>query len=306
MKKLTTILVCVALFSTVAWAATDLDDLSDSLLAQLEEATYGIIREGALVDRLWDLEVDLKGQGQKGATLTRLFQLRDLVFGPGAESLTYKLSILEWHVLKKQSTAPIIRRLTALEAAFLGQTRIGEGSIVERVNMLMLASFDRQTPQTMQVILKRWTPVKVELLTTLDSGKLTKGAPFRYRVVEDVISSGKLLIPAGAIGEGQLVKVSVAGYFGKPGFFEADFGTLSAIDGSRIPVVPRKTLWQKDEDPLRLAAGLSMGGLLISGQLWGGALGLLVRGNQLVIPQGTELELEVAQPCEVTALVLQK
>ena len=174
MKKLTTILVCVALFSTVAWAATDLDDLSDSLLAQLEEATYGIIREGALVDRLWDLEVDLKGQGQKGATLTRLFQLRDLVFGPGAESLTYKLSILEWHVLKKQSTAPIIRRLTALEAAFLGQTRIGEGSIVERVNMLMLASFDRQTPQTMQVILKRWTPVKVELLTTLDSGKLTK------------------------------------------------------------------------------------------------------------------------------------
>jgi hypothetical protein len=306
MKKLTMILLGIALFSMTAWSAADVDELSGSLLAQLEEASYGIARSGALVDRLWDLELDIEGQGQKGATLTRLFQLRDLILGPGSQSFAYKLSVLEWHVLKKQSSGPIIRRLAALEAAFLGQTRIGEGSVRERVTKLMLASFDQAEPQTKQVILRQWTPVSIELLTTLDSGKLSGMQPVLYRVVQDVIYDGQLLVPAGALGQGKVVKVGSAGYFGKPGYFEVDFGTITAIDGSEVVVHPRKALWQKDDDPLRLAAGLSMGGLLISGKFWGAALGLLVRGNQLVVPQGTLIELEVAQPCEVTALVLDK
>lgn len=304
MKRVTKVLIAFLLCAVALVQANDLDELSGSLIAELEEAVYGLTRDGALVDRLWDLEIDVLGAGQRGATLTRLFSLRDLVSGPGG--LTYQLSVLEWHVLKKQSTAPIIRRLGALEAAFLGQSRVGEGSITQRLEVLMLASFDQEVPRTREVILKSWTPVKVELLTTLDSGKLAVGEPFRYRVLEDVASGGVLMIPAGAIGEGKVTKVTGAGYFGKPGYIEVDFGTTAAIDGTKVEVVPRRSHWQRDEAPLKLAAGLSMGGLLISGKFWGAGLGLLVRGNQLVIKQGTVLELEVKYPSEVTGLVLEK
>lgn len=307
MKKLTIIFFCLTLFFVGnAWAAADVDELSGSLLAQLEEATYGLARSGALVDRLAELEEDIAGSVQKGATLSRLFNLRDLIVGPGPQSLTYKLNVLEWHVLKQQNQTPISRRLAALEAAFLGQTRIGEGSISARVNKLMHASFGQEAAQTSQTILRQWTPVNVELLSTLDSGKVSRGQQVRYRVKNDVVFEGKLVVPAGAWGEGKVVKVSSAGYFGKAGYLEVDFGTLQAIDGTQIPVAPRKNLWQKDEDPLRLAAGLSMGGLLITGQAYGAVLGLMVRGNQLVVPQGTVVELEVAQPKEVIGLIVDK
>ncbi|HQD38993.1 MAG: hypothetical protein GX766_05170 [Firmicutes bacterium] len=297
-------LLLIILFSFGLASAATIADLSGSLLEQLEEEVYGLKRSGALVERLADLEVDLTGAEKQGATLTRLFELRDLVFGPGAEALTFQLNALEWHVLKEQSSLPMSRRLTAIEAAFLGQTQIGEGSLKQRVEKLLRAAFGTEKLSTNKAVLRQWTPVDVELLTTIDSGKVSPGQLVRYRVIRDVVYAGQLLIPAGTYGQGRIVSVSMAGYFGKSGSVEIDFGTIKALDGTAVPVVPRTKLQEKDEQPLRLAVGLSMGGLLLTGKLYGALFGIPVRGNQLLIPQGTELALEVSEPVEVIGLVL--
>ena len=284
--------------------ATSLDELSGSLLAELEQSTYGITRSGAMVDRLAGLEVDLVGGQQKGATLTRLYDLRALIFGPGPQALTYKLSVLEWHVLEQQSVLPLTRRLSALEAAFLGESQLGTGSIQERINNLLSAAFGKAELSTAQSLLRQWTPIDVELLTTIDSGSVSPGQLADYKVKRDVISEGRLLIPAGTAGQGKIVKVSRAGYYGKAGNVEINFGTIQALDGTKVSLAPRKTLWNKDEQYLRLAIGLSMGGMLITGKVSGAALGFLVRGNQIFIPQGTELALEVTEPVELVGLII--
>jgi hypothetical protein len=61
------------------------------------------------------------------------------------------------------------------------------------------------------------TPIVVELTRDLSSNTVKRGDAFPLRVSEAVMVDGKVVIPAGATGGGEVVDAGAAGFGGKPG-----------------------------------------------------------------------------------------
>ena len=81
------------------------------------------------------------------------------------------------------------------------------------------------------------TPVLVRLDETLSTEFAEVGDSFSVTVIEDVVSDGTVVIPAGARGKGEVTFVSRKGGFGKGGFLSISLRTLDlggrthALDG---------------------------------------------------------------------------
>lgn len=169
-------------------------------------------------------------------------------------------------------------------------------------------------------------PLKVRLETTISTFSSRVGDPFQGKITDPVVVDGKTLIPAGAVVEGRVTKLSEPRRIkGKPtiGIFPEH---ILMPDGQRYMLnavlvdtdikgtdVNEEGMFKGSghdrRDQIEVAAGagagMLIGGLIGSGPglLIGGAIGAgattthwLVQRHSAVLPSGTQLMLELSRP----------
>jgi hypothetical protein len=170
------------------------------------------------------------------------------------------------------------------------------------------------------------TPLKVKLQTTISTFSSKVGDPFQGKIADPVVIDGKTVIPAGAMVEGRVTKLSEPRRIkGKPtiGIFPEH---IVLADGQRFLLnavlvdtdIPGTDVNEEGQfkgsghdrrDQIEVAggtgAGMLIGGLIGGGPglLIGGAVGAgattthwLVQRRSAVLPSGTDLMLELSRP----------
>ncbi|NMA62031.1 MAG: hypothetical protein GX956_09120 [Firmicutes bacterium] len=290
MKKALSLVLSMLMILTiiphVAFAsATPLDSL-----VSVEVMLYGQTQEGSLIERIERIETDIYGETKQGAVLMRIDQVQTfLQSSEGSGGLQLRLNLAEWGFSYTfNSEAPLIERLQGLETVLYGAPQ--PGNISTRAETLMMDIWGTTKLDTKKVTLPAQSLVKIALLKTIDSGKSQVGDVVDYKVVEDVVVEGRVVIPAGVVSQAKVTEVSSAGRLGKDGRMVVDFGRVASLDGTpvRLRVDERAT---QENKSLELAAGASMAGIVLLGPV-GLAGGYFIKGKDVKIEANTQFYVE--------------
>lgn len=279
-------LMILTIIPHVAFAsATPLDSL-----VSVEIMLYGQTQEGSLIERIERIETDIYGETKQGAVLMRIDQVQTfLQSSEGSGGLQLRLNLAEWGFSYTfNSEAPLIERLQGLETVLYGAPQ--PGNISTRAETLMMDIWGTTKLDTKKVTLPAQSLVKIALLKTIDSGKSQVGDVVDYKVVEDVVVEGRVVIPAGVVSQAKVTEVSSAGRLGKDGRMVVDFGRVASLDGTpvRLRVDERAT---QENKSLELAAGASMAGIVLLGPV-GLAGGYFIKGKDVKIEANTQFYVE--------------
>ncbi len=122
------------------------------------------------------------------------------------------------------------------------------------------------------VTLPAATIIPLRMLESVGSNTHQRGASFQLAVIEDVLVDGQVVIPAGAIAQGEVIHANKSGIFGKP-------GELSVT--SRFVSV--------DERQVGLKSLLASTGKSRINAAYFPPAALVVKGGAVVVAEGTEL-----------------
>lgn len=78
------------------------------------------------------------------------------------------------------------------------------------------------------------TPITLRMVDTIDSGTANVGDTFEFKVDDDVVVNGYVVIARGAAGKGQVTKVDRAGTHGHPGSLAIQLDYVYAVDGEKV------------------------------------------------------------------------
>lgn len=298
LKKCIAIILAFFLFSAlvpqgVLANVTPLDSLT-----VVENILYGKDQDGALLERIEKVETDIYGSVQDGAVLVRIDRIGKFLQNAGGDGgLQLFLNLAEWGFSATMSTElPFLERLEDLEMVLYGG--IQEGFIAERAEQLMEAIWGTTKLDVKSVNLPAKSLVKIALLETVNSASNQVGDEVLYKVVEDVIVDGRVIIPAGTTATGQVAEVTAAGRLGKDGRILVDFNQVSALDGTLISLKVDETATQRNKS-LELAAGASMAGIVLLGPV-GLVGGYFVKGKDVTIEKNLQFYVETNRAVPVS------
>lgn len=270
-------------------------------LSQAEMLLYGRESSGAIISRIGQMEKDLFGKEQDGTIMDRVAKLNafvgaSLLEGP---SLAFKLAAVEWNLMRAVSSEPVVPKVDRLEKLITGNTKQGI-SIVARVEDLVNLCLPQGRVSMARVRIPSGTAVKIRMIEGFSSANAKKGDKIQYEVSRDVIVGTEVVIPKGTRGAATITSVEPAGRLGRDGKVELDFGSIRAIDGTRIMLGLSESV-KKMNESLQLAVGASVAGFVIFGPI--GALGgFLVEGKEAILPAGTEMFVSVQKEVEALGL----
>ena len=266
-------------------------------LVIVEEMLYGQAQEGSLLERIEKVEMDIYGTVQEGAVLMRIDRvLTFLQDSDGDGGLQLLLNLAEWGFSATLSgEKPMIERLDNLELVLYGTGQ--PGNISKRAERLMLDVWGTTKLDVQQVSLPAQTLVKVALTSTVNSGQAQVGDTVVYKVVEDVMIGGRVVIPVGTTGVATVTEVTAAARLGKDGRVVLDFGRVSSLDGTQIQLKVDETATERNRS-LELAAGASMAGIILLGPV-GLVGGYFVRGKDVQIEANTQFYVETTRAMPV-------
>jgi len=267
-------------------------------LTEVENILYGSSRTGALLERIEDVETDIYGSVQEGAVLLRIARIQKFLTDTGGTGgLQLFLNLAEWGFSSTMSTQlPFLQRLEELEVVLYGTVQ--EGFIAKRAEELMEAIWGTTKLDVKQVTLPARTLVKIALLETVDSANNQIGDPVLYRVAEDVMVDGRIVIPAGTIANGTVAEVTSAGRLGKDGRILLEFNRVTALDGTLIGLKVDETATQRNKS-LELAAGASMAGIVLLGPV-GLVGGYFIKGKDVAIEKNLQFYVETTKAINVS------
>ncbi|KUK13476.1 MAG: TrbI/VirB10 family protein [Synergistetes bacterium] len=297
------ILTFWALFCSFSIVVAQESFISD--LVKVESIVYGEPQSGAVLERLNKIENLLFGRTLPGTVAERQKRLVEFVLNgmEGDYPLTFKISSLEWLVLQEVTSGPLANRIDKLEELILGERR-ADKPVAWRVENLMKLCVPTGEIKMEDVELPKGQLIKVSLLTPMDSRNNKPKDEVKFRVVEDLVFENVLVIPRGAIGVGEIVKVERAGAFGKTGKIEVRFKYVESIAGQKIPVYVGERAAEetkKEVESRAWAAITSFVGLGVFGPV-GLVAGAFVHGAEAKIPAGTKFYLEVSEDVSVKGL----
>lgn len=134
------------------------------------------------------------------------------------------------------------------------------------------------------------TPVIVEILTDLSSKKSKTGQLYPLRLAVPIIIDGRVVVPAGTIGEGEVLNAKSGGMSGSSGVLMLVAHDLK-VDGRSLRLRSMH-LAQSGSDHTRAAS--------ITGMLpYVGVLGLFVTGGETKIATGTYASAKTAEDFQI-------
>lgn len=294
-------LMAVLLVLTLAPVVPAQESSLPGMLSAAERAIYGQDQSGSLLERVARLERDVYGESQSGPLLVRVQNIYGYLTGAasGPLSVALQLNVVEYMVFQRMSVGqPLTRRLDELERNVLGTTN--QAPLAERVRSLVELVWPSGELNVRTVTLPKETLVKINLLTEIHSGNSRVGQRIRYRVVDDVMVDNRVVIPAGAEGEGQVTAVQAAGRFGQGGRVEIDWGSVPTIDGTPVVMAVSERAAEQNQE---LAVAASMAGVVLLGPI-GLVGGLFVQGQEHIVPVGTQFFVEVSKDVQALGLSL--
>lgn len=139
------------------------------------------------------------------------------------------------------------------------------------------------------------TPIEFEFLTEISSKTAKIDAMFPIRLTKPIIVNGEVVVPEGAMGEGQVVHAAKSGWGGKAGELIV---TVRYLDVSGVHVPLRRFRAgglqvgadRKDE---AFAVGIAVSSLLV----------FAINGGEVVIAPGTRANAIIAVDTDVPAPV---
>lgn len=301
MRKVTALVLACLMLAVTSLGALAQDASLPGMLATAEKVIYGNERSGSLLERVARLEQDVYGRERSGALLTRTQNVYSFLTGAAGSgtSVVVQLNVVEYLVFQRLSTGMgLVQRIEELERGILGATQ--DMPLAERINSLVELVWPSGQLNVRSMEVPAETLVRVRLLTEINSSRNEVGDRINYRVVDDVTIDGRVVIPAGAAGEGRVTAVQSARRFGQAGRVEVDWGTVSTFDGTPVRFnVSERAARQNQE----LAVAASIAGLMLLPPI-GLVGGFLVQGEEHIIPVGTEFFVEVARDSQVLGLSL--
>lgn len=274
-----------------------------SKLLLVEQSVYGQEQTGALLDRISRLEKDFYGKTSSSQTALsdRINTLYSTMFDNSVRpSAITQMNGIEWFLSRHVSIKSITDRLTALETQIYGKPVTG--TLQKRMNdlaMLAYGNSDTKTPLVSTTIPVD-TLIKIKLVTPLNTSTSKVGDKVKFQAAEDIISDGKLIIAAGAPGEGVVTKVKSARNFGRNGEIDVDFQQIQAFDGTTIQTTLGDKA-KKEIESLAMAAGASVAGIALLGPI-GIVGGIFVNGKDIDLPAGTESYIQTKAATNIYAI----
>lgn len=274
-----------------------------SRLTLVEQSAYGQGQTGPLMTRISNLENDFYGRtsGTNTALSDRINTLYDTMYDNSSRpSAITQMNGIEWFLSGQVSNKSITERITNLETTFYGKP--SSGTLQKRMNALAVSAYgnsDTKTPLVSTTI-PADTLIKIKLVTPLNSDTTKAGEKVQFQAAEDIIYNGRLIIAAGAPGEGIVTKVKGAQNFGRNGEISVNFQQIQAFDGTMIPTLlgDKAKLEIKN---LAMAAGASVAGMALLGPI-GIVGGLFVQGKDADLPAGTELYIQTQGSANIYAI----
>jgi len=272
-------------------------------LEAMEKILYGVPQSGSVLARIEKVEKDLIGDTLSGTLMERAQTLKTFILTgtPEEPSLDFKIRAIRLTLRSEPaSTGILVAELEELERLIFGV--VSDEPIGVRVDRLYKTCVNPAQLKAFRVKVPRETLVKIALRTSLNSEKNEVGDPVPYEVLEDVQVEGVVVIARGTKGEGRLVKVRRKGAFGRSGRLQIDFGSISAVDGTPLPLTLGEKAIQENK-ALAYAVGASVAGLVVLGPL-GAVAGVFVQGDPAKVQEGTEFFVEVSEEKEVSGPLL--
>lgn len=135
------------------------------------------------------------------------------------------------------------------------------------------------------------TPVTLELLAPLGSKLSKSGDNFPIRLAGPIVVDGQILVPAGALGIGEVVHAKKAGGSGAPGELVLAARYLD-VCGRRLRlrsmhVAPTGRSKVNTVNTINVASAAALPPV--------GLVGFLIRGGQVDVPQGTIADAKTAE-----------
>lgn len=259
-------------------------------LNEIETILYGKAQPGAVITRVESIEREIYGSPREGAIMARIDQASEFLDGSqNATSLKLQLNLVEWGFLAKlTSGSPLLVRLENIETEFFGIPQTG--SLKDRIEQMMMFVWGTTSLDMKPVTVPKETLLEVELLTTVDSGKNKVGDKVPYRVSRDLVIDGRVVVPRGAEGIGEITEVVSKGSLGRNGRVVIDFRNVPAFDGKEIRILISEKATEQNMS-LELAAGASMAGVVLLGPV-GLVGGYFVKGQDVQIASGAKFFVE--------------
>ena len=148
-------------------------------------------------------------------------------------------------------------------------------SLVLACNILILSNVSA----TGKVTLNAGTPILLETISTMRSDMIHPGQSVDFMVKHDVIAEGKVVIAAGSVARGQVMRSAYAKGLGKAGYVEVQVSTIQSVDGQTIPLTGGN-IYSQGEDKQNEAIIL---GVLIC------ILFLTIKGTNAIVASGTQV-----------------
>lgn len=135
-----------------------------------------------------------------------------------------------------------------------------------------------EQPTSACCLIPALTIVSIEILSTVNSQANKIGENFAIRLVEPIIINGQIIVPAGAIGSGDVVHAAKSRFGGKPGELIIAVRYLEH-QGQRIPLRSLKfgSGTGKDNGTTALAVGVAVSSVL----------SMFITGGEVNVPAGT-------------------
>jgi len=297
LKKSIALTLCLLLISAAVPSSLWANVTPLASLEMVEGLLYGQAQSGSLLERIEQVEMDIYGKTQEGAVVMRIDRvLTFLQNQDGDGGLWLLLNLAEWGFSATLSgEKPMVDRLRELELVLYGAEQ--SGNIAKRAENLMMDIWGTTKLDVKRVTLPAQTLVKVALSKTVDSGSAQVGDKVIYRVTEDVMVDGRVVIPAGTTSVATVTEVTAAGRLGRDGRVLIDFGTVLALDGTPIRLKVDERATEKNRS-LELAAGASMAGIILLGPV-GLVGGYFVRGKDVQIEANTQFYVETERAVPV-------
>ncbi|ADL13658.1 hypothetical protein [Acetohalobium arabaticum] len=300
MKKALSIGLIILLVVPVVSLNLQAEDLQPSFslskLQQVEKKLYGRNKEGeeSLLQRIKDLEKQLYGRKMSGSLIERGERIFNLVLSnqPHRPSLCFTIGALEWTLQQRVEQGPIKERLINLEKLLLGEKQ--SGSISSRMGNLINYSLPEGKIKVKEIEIPAQSLVKIEFLEKVSSDNISESREIKYRVVEDLLVDGRLVLPAGSVGTATVESVEKAKNFGQDGKIKLSFNEINLLDNTELRLILDEKAAEKNKS-MKLALGASILGTAVLGPV-GLVTGYFVKGEEEVIKPGQPFFVETKVP----------